>query len=256
MAFGTKIRDYRKQRGLTLAQLADRLGVSAAFLSSIERDKKKPSVDMVRKIADSLNISPTYLFAAQEEKVYGEKIKFIREGRSLSYEELAEMVDITPSLLAEYEANRLVPDMEALERLADVLNVSVRYFLEASSGAVTVGERVKSVREKQGMTSAFLADKAGVSPGLISQIEGNKTQPSLETLENIAQALNVSVCYFLLEHEDVQDLLAALGPEVIDSLGDPRVQAVLRAIRDFDAGELKYILNYIQFFKKNRTLLG
>lgn len=255
MGFGSKIREYRKQRAMTLAQLAEQLGVSTAFLSSIERDKKKPSLEMTRKIATLLNISPTYLFSANEEKVHGEKIKFIREGRSLSIEELAEMVELPPGVLIKYEANETVPDMETLEKLADVLNVSVRYFLESSSGAMTVGERVKAVRERLGWTSLSLADKAGVSPGLISQIESNRTQPSLDTLESIAQSLNVSVCYFLLEHEDVQDLLASLGPEVLESLGDPRVQAVLRAIRDFDAGELKYILNQIQFFKKNRVLL-
>ncbi|HHY26010.1 MAG TPA: helix-turn-helix domain-containing protein [Desulfitobacterium dehalogenans] len=256
MGLGVKVRDFRKQRGLTLQALSDQLEVSCSFLSAVEREIKKPSVAMVRRISEVLNISPTYLLDSDTEKVYGEKIKFIRQGRSLSIEELSELSGISPELIRAYEEGSDKPDFESLNRLAEVLNVTVRYFLEKSADKLSIGGRIKREREKSGLKSSTLADKAGVSPSMISQIENDQAEPSLDTLESIAEALGVSVCYFLLEQEDVENLLSSLNPDVLSLLGDPRVQSVLRAVRDFEAGDLKFILNYIQFFKRNRALLS
>ncbi len=111
------------------------------------------------------------------------------------------------------------------------------------------------MREEKGITVTDLAEKAGVSPGLISQIEQDQTIPSLDTLENIARALGSSICYFLLEQENVTDLISSMSPDLIELLSDPRVQAVLRAVRDFTQGELRFVLNQIHFFKRYRDLL-
>ncbi|WP_206812618.1 helix-turn-helix domain-containing protein [Paradesulfitobacterium ferrireducens] len=255
MGLGKTIRDFRKQRGLTLQALSDQLGVSCSFLSAIEREVKKPSVSMVKKLSDVLNISPTYLFGSGSERVYGEKIRFIRRGRSLSIEDLSELSGIPVEQIEAYEDGSQEPDLETLDRLAEALSVTVRYFLEKSADIVSIGERVRREREKRGLTGAALADKAGISPGMVSQIENDQAEPSLDTLENVAKALGVSVCYFLLEQEDVENLVSSLNSEVLALLGDPRVQAVLRAVRDLEAGDLKFILNYIQFYKRNRALL-
>lgn len=256
MALGTTIRDFRKQRGFTLKVLSDQLGVSCSFLSAVERGVKKPSVAMVKKLSDALNISPTYLFGIGTEKVYGEKISFIRRGRSLTIEELSELSGISPESIQAYEEGTEEPDLETLDRLGEALSVTVRYFLEKSADALSMGERVRREREKQGLTGVALADRAEITPAMVSQIENNQAEPSLDTLENVAKALGVSVCYFLLEQEDVDNLVASLNTDVLSLLGDPRVQSVLRAVRDLGAGDLKFILNYIQFYKRNRSLLG
>lgn len=79
MGIGTTIRDFRKQRGLTLNELSNQLGISSSFLSAVERETKKPSVAMVRRLSNVLNISPTYLFGIGTEKVYGEKFNLFAE---------------------------------------------------------------------------------------------------------------------------------------------------------------------------------
>lgn len=256
MGLGATIRDFRKQRELTLQELSQHLGVSVSYLSAVERDIKKPSVAMVKKLSNVLNISPTYLLSTSTEKIFGEKISFIRRGRSLSVEELSELSGIPEEDLQAYEEGTKEPDLETIDKIAESLSVTVRYFLEKSAESLSVGERVRREREKQGLTGAVLAERAGVSAGMISQIENNQAEPSLETLESVANALGVSVCYFLLEQEDVENLLSSLNTDILTLLGDPRVQSVLRAVRDLEAGDLKFILNYIQFFKRNRSLLS
>lgn len=51
---GEEIRRLRLQAGYTLRGLAAVLGVSAAHMSDIEHDRRRPSEKLLRKIADKL----------------------------------------------------------------------------------------------------------------------------------------------------------------------------------------------------------
>ncbi|HEV3272828.1 MAG TPA: helix-turn-helix transcriptional regulator [Candidatus Methylacidiphilales bacterium] len=57
-----------------------------------------------------------------------------------------------------------------------------------------VGSRIRSLRLERRMTLPALADKAGLSKGLLSKLENAETpNPSLETLQKIAEALKVTL---------------------------------------------------------------
>jgi transcriptional regulator with XRE-family HTH domain len=56
-----------------------------------------------------------------------------------------------------------------------------------------LGQRLKDVRVRAGLTLRELARAADVSPSLISQIENGKSQPSVATLYAFSRVLNVSV---------------------------------------------------------------
>jgi transcriptional regulator with XRE-family HTH domain/quercetin dioxygenase-like cupin family protein len=56
-----------------------------------------------------------------------------------------------------------------------------------------LGQRLKCVRVRAGLTLRELARAAEVSPSLISQIENGKSQPSVATLYAFSRVLNVSV---------------------------------------------------------------
>lgn len=47
---------WREYRGLTLAQLGEACGVSAAALSQIETGKREPSVGLLKKLAETLRV--------------------------------------------------------------------------------------------------------------------------------------------------------------------------------------------------------
>ncbi len=59
---GEKIREGRKSLGLTLAQLAERTGLSVGFLSQIELGKNSASVDTLYRIAMALSVQPGDFF--------------------------------------------------------------------------------------------------------------------------------------------------------------------------------------------------
>lgn len=65
-----------------------------------------------------------------------------------------------------------------------------------------VGSRIRELRGSRGFTLARLAELTGLSKGLISQVERDITDPSLETLRRIARALDLPL--FSLFREDEQ----------------------------------------------------
>ena len=64
---------------------------------------------------------------------------------------------------------------------------------------MSLGTRIRAVRTLRGLSSADLAKAAGVSRGLISQIELDRANPSIDTLRRIATALESPIASFFDE---------------------------------------------------------
>ncbi|MCP3032925.1 helix-turn-helix domain-containing protein [Halobacillus sp. A1] len=59
---GDRIQHIRKNRQLSLSELAERAGVAKSYLSSIERNlQSNPSVQFLEKISRELDVSMNYL---------------------------------------------------------------------------------------------------------------------------------------------------------------------------------------------------
>lgn len=59
---GQVIKKARKQRNLTIEELADKIGVSERYLYRIENEGKKPSFDVLYKLIHCLSISADSIF--------------------------------------------------------------------------------------------------------------------------------------------------------------------------------------------------
>jgi transcriptional regulator with XRE-family HTH domain len=104
-------------------------------------------------------------------------------------------------------------------------------------------------RELRSMTQKQLAGAANVSPGLIAQLEAGKVQPSLKTIESLSKVLGVSVCYLILEQEDVEGIIGGISPELRELLYNPRAQMLIGNICTMDIKEIKLVLNFIGMLK-------
>jgi transcriptional regulator with XRE-family HTH domain len=60
---GTRIRELRSDKGLTLDALAERADVSRAMLSRIERGESSPTAQLMNKVCGGLGITLSILFA-------------------------------------------------------------------------------------------------------------------------------------------------------------------------------------------------
>jgi transcriptional regulator with XRE-family HTH domain len=63
-----KIKEERKKRNMTLKELSRKSSVSSGLISSIERGIVNPSIDVVIRICESLNIHPTHIINPGDEK--------------------------------------------------------------------------------------------------------------------------------------------------------------------------------------------
>lgn len=93
-----------------------------------------------------------------------------------------------------------------------------------------LGNAIKTLRTKQGMTQTQLAEKIGMSINAVSSLETGKTYPPKVTVEKLCEAFGVSAALFQLSAIDEGDfpeekkvlyraLLEPLRNELLDKKG-------------------------------------
>lgn len=92
---------------------------------------------------------------------------------------------------------------------------------EDATGALEryLGNAIRDLRQRHGLTIADVAERAGISRGMLSKIENAQTATSLDTLTKLARALGTSLST-LFRNYDVPDGSAQLvkkgeGMEVV-----------------------------------------
>ncbi|MBQ0050560.1 MAG: helix-turn-helix transcriptional regulator [Treponema sp.] len=86
----------------------------------------------------------------------------------------------------------------------------------------TLGNNIRSLRKSYGWTQELLAEKSDISVPFMTQIELGRKSASLEVVEKIAQALNVSYERLFKtdfsENKDLNSTLSIFENELIDVL--------------------------------------
>lgn len=62
------------------------------------------------------------------------------------------------------------------------------------------GEKLRTVRERKGYTLKVVAQRAGVSKSLVSQIERNRVSPAIDTLLALADVLDINLEFLFEEY--------------------------------------------------------
>lgn len=72
MTFGEKLKDARKEAGLTQEQFAEKMSVSRSAIAKWETDKGMPDVNNLKVMAQLLNVSLDYLLDEDEKLSFNE----------------------------------------------------------------------------------------------------------------------------------------------------------------------------------------
>jgi transcriptional regulator with XRE-family HTH domain len=101
-------------------------------------------------------------------------------------------------------------------------------------------KRIAQARDQQGLNQAELAEKAGVTPAAISQIEKGTRIPTIPVLHGIADVLGVSLDYLSgkTDSSELQDLLQ-----------HEEIKAFYRGFESLDNEDKEIIKNHIEFLK-------
>jgi transcriptional regulator with XRE-family HTH domain len=70
--FAWNMKKYRKKKGLTQEKLAEILNTATSYIGEIEINNGNPSMEMVEKIANALDIEPFRLFVDDNERIKNE----------------------------------------------------------------------------------------------------------------------------------------------------------------------------------------
>ena len=137
MSFGSRLRDKRKELGITQPQLAEILGVSQSAIGSWETDTNSPRATLLYDLFDILHCDANYLFQDETRALYKNEAtpeefeNIIKKYRDLD-DHGREMVDFT--LEKEYERST------ALEKRPDNNIVEIPSYLEVNAAHHSKGE--------------------------------------------------------------------------------------------------------------------
>jgi len=66
-SFGKKLREAREAKGISQSALAKLLNTNHSIIGKYERDEVKPTVDVVRRLADNLDTTVGFLLGESED---------------------------------------------------------------------------------------------------------------------------------------------------------------------------------------------
>jgi transcriptional regulator with XRE-family HTH domain len=103
---------------------------------------------------------------------------------------------------------------------------------------IQISNKIKEIRKQKNITVQQLASKAEVSKGLISQIENNRTVPSLPVLMSIVQSLNLDLNEFF--------------KDILPKKKSPR-KVVLKSPKEYEVFEKEHAkgFRYNRMFTRN-----
>ena len=68
------------------------------------------------------------------------------------------------------------------------------------------GEKIREIRERKKITLKEVANKAGVTESLVSQIERNKVSPAIDTLLTISEVLEIDFDYLFRDYKSKKQI--------------------------------------------------
>jgi transcriptional regulator with XRE-family HTH domain len=63
---GSRLRELRKDRGLSIQEVADRVGLSIGMISQIERGLSTPSLRSLRLLAEAMDVPVSWFFSSRQ----------------------------------------------------------------------------------------------------------------------------------------------------------------------------------------------
>ena len=94
MTIGQRIKGKRQENGLTLRNISEKSGLSVSFLSDIENDRRRPSLDRLTDLAKGLETTVSYLLGEEELKEKDKKKTiYSLDDKSMQFREVLAKID-------------------------------------------------------------------------------------------------------------------------------------------------------------------
>lgn len=131
---GSKIRELRKNKGISMKQLGLMIGVSEQAISQYERGLRKIPLENKIKIAKALQVPINDIYTSANETIndklgdfmnLGERIKKVRTKKKITQKQLAEMIGKNIRTVQKYESGDIEVPLENLFKISEALNIQI-----------------------------------------------------------------------------------------------------------------------------------
>jgi len=177
------IRKERRRKGISQEEICSAIGIKQGYLSDVELGKKIPSMDLVIKICDFLDLNISHILAEMKFKGLEEKIK---KGEFFKLREIDIVLDAISGAKKSLDImgiNNLGPLHQGREMLIRLLNNGghVRIcLLDVNSEGFKQRERDECQHQITGKISPRLRDEYKASIGILKDINQFKKAGTLE----------------------------------------------------------------------------
>ncbi len=206
VAVGGLVRTMKDQRAISglhrVARCVEGRVIVKPFTASDDPGRDQEFVGEILE-----RISPDFLSAAQlvpkdavalrfgdglSGQVRLSQLKLDRLGRHLVPETVRASCDGDSLQIDDDTGGTIDVDVDVLRRLLDGRHAR-QLGSEAERVRIEVGKRIRDVRQKHHTTQAVLSTASGIAQEAISRIENGKQSPRADTLQRLAEALNIEL---------------------------------------------------------------
>lgn len=165
---------------------------------------------------------------------FQKNLRKARQAAGLSGTKMAQLLNVPATTYRGYENSGRQPDFETLLKISDILGVPADTLIRDSSQGKsknirkTFSAKLKSAREKKGITQQALAEQIGISASTVGKWETGIIEPDLTDLFFLSHALDVSVDTLLgIDRKSADSILDIV--HMLDRLDEHQLQT----FRDF-----------------------
>lgn len=135
---------------------------------------------------------------------FAHRLTRFRKAAELSRSALSDAVGMARNTASQLERKERTPRLETVEKLARALGVSpcllaygVEIPCEQSAAECWTGlpQRLLVLRQERGLSRRQLGRRSGTSDNFVQMTESGATEPNIAKVEQLAKALQVSVCW-------------------------------------------------------------
>ena len=183
------IRERARERGMTMKDLADRVGVSYGYMTHVARGHGNMGVKVQTRVESALN-APAKVAPAQcpnrPERVVAGESSYIRERArelGMSMRELADRVGVSYGYMSMVARGHSNMGVKVQARVASALEAPVK--VEAAQPASIDPQVLWGRMDAHGFSQNEVARRAGISSAHLSQIMNGKSSPSAGVLKGL-----------------------------------------------------------------------
>lgn len=107
MTLGEHIIQLRKKKGLSQNDMGKAVGTSGDIIGRYERDEVKPSIEVVIKIADTLEVSIDYLVGKTKVELDNKLLRKIQDIQKLSPDDKAHVFALMDAFIQSHKARKV-----------------------------------------------------------------------------------------------------------------------------------------------------